>query len=73
MVSVLSSAASGVSLVLVTVSLKIVETLASPSSAVSLISIEPMSASSGVPLKVRVEPLKLNHEGSGESSDCVAE
>ena len=63
----------GASLVLVTVRLKVSDTEAlDPSVAVTLTAMVPTSELVGVPVKVRVEALKDNQEGSDDPLDKVA-
>ena len=57
---------------LVTVMLKVSETVAVPSLAVTFTAIVPTSAFVGVPVKVRVEVLKDNQEGREDPFDNVA-
>ena len=62
----------GASLVLVTVILKVSETVADPSVAVTLTAMVPTSEFVGVPVKVPVEALKDNQEGRDDPLDKVA-
>ena len=62
----------GASLTLVTVMLKVSETVAVPSLAVTLTAIVPKSLLVGVPEKVRFEALKESQEGSEEPFESVA-
>ena len=62
----------GASLVLVTVRLKVSETVADPSLAVTFTAMVPTSEFVGVPEKVRVEALKESHEGREDPLDNVA-
>ena len=63
---------TGASLVFVTVILKVSDTVADPSLAVTLTAIVPTSAFVGVPEKVRVEVLKESQEGRDDPLDNVA-
>ena len=62
----------GASLVLVTVILKVSDTVAVPSLAVTFTAMVPTSELVGVPEKVRVEVLKESHEGRDDPLDSVA-
>ena len=57
---------------LVTVILKVSETVVDPSLAVTLTAIVPTSELVGVPVKVRVEALKESQEGRDDPLDNVA-
>ena len=57
---------------LVTVILKVSETVAEPSLAVTFTAMVPTSEFVGVPVKVRVEALKDNQEGREDPLDNVA-
>ena len=62
----------GASLVLVTVILKVSETEAVPSLAVTFTAMVPTSELVGVPENVRVEVLKESHDGREDPFDKVA-
>ena len=71
--SAIAFATVGASFTLVTVMLKVSETVAEPSLAVTFTLMVPTSELVGVPEKVRVEVLKESQEGSEEPFDRVAE
>ena len=64
-------ASVGASFVLVTVILKVSETVAEPSLAVTFTAMVPTSELVGVPEKVRVEALNESHEGRDDPLDNV--